>query len=376
MTAGRTDSLPGHVRLFLAGDVMTGRGIDQVLPHPGDPRLHEYFVKRATDYVHLTEQMNGRIPAPVGFPYIWGDALAELERWAPDLRIVNLETAITTAKRPAPKGIHYKMNPANAAVLTAAGLDCCTLANNHVMDWQRQGLLETLKTLHDAGIKWSGAGRNLAEAAAPAILPVPEGRVLVFACGTPESGVSAETAASETRPGIHFLENPNARTAETIAWQVSTLRQPGDVVVMSLHWGDNWGHDIPEAHVAFAHALIDAGGADLVFGHSSHHPRAMEVYKEKLILYGCGDFINDYEGITGHETYRSDLVLMYLPRLRLEDGTLEGLRLVPFRIRKFRLHRASQDDTEWICGVLNRVGKRFGSHLKLEPDNTLTLTRG
>ena len=95
----------------------------------------------------------------------------------------------------------------------------------------------------------------------------------MFAFGTPESGVSADSAATETRPGIHFLDNPGPQAAEAIAAQVLNIRRPGDVVVMSLHWGDNWGHDIPDAHIAFAHALIDADGADLVFGHHGIYER-------------------------------------------------------------------------------------------------------
>ncbi|HWE18139.1 MAG TPA: CapA family protein, partial [Hyphomicrobiaceae bacterium] len=128
------------ISLFLAGDVMTGRGIDQVLPHPGDPRLYESYVKSAYDYVELAEAANGPIMRPLAFGDIWGDALAELERRRPDARIVNLETAVTRRTEPEPKGINYKMNPANVGAITAAGIDCCVLANNHVLDWGLAGL--------------------------------------------------------------------------------------------------------------------------------------------------------------------------------------------------------------------------------------------
>src|SRR4030065_1052838 len=120
--------------LFLCGDVMTGRGIDQVLPHPGDPALHEGYATSALDYVALAERANGPISRPVEFAYIWGDALAEWARIAPDLRIVNLETAVTTRDAwQRGKGIHYRMHPANTPCLTAARIDCCGLANNHVL---------------------------------------------------------------------------------------------------------------------------------------------------------------------------------------------------------------------------------------------------
>src|SRR5437016_13351682 len=83
--------------IFLCGDVMTGRGIDQILPHPGNPVLYESYIRDARDYVQLAEETNGPIPQPVNFEYIWGDALAELDRARTDVRIINLETSITTS---------------------------------------------------------------------------------------------------------------------------------------------------------------------------------------------------------------------------------------------------------------------------------------
>ena len=132
------------MRLFLCGDVMLGRGIDQVLPRPCDPAIHESYVHSALDYVRLAEEANGAIPRPVVPSYIWGAALDELNRTQPDARIINLETAITRSEDFAPKGINYRISPENADCLTAAAIDCCVLANNHVLDWGRMGLLDTL----------------------------------------------------------------------------------------------------------------------------------------------------------------------------------------------------------------------------------------
>lgn len=142
-----------RVLLMLAGDVMTGRGIDQILAHPGPPGLLESHVGDAREYVRLAEAVNGPVPAPVAPSYIWGDALAEMERAAPDLRIVNLETAVSADGEAWPaKGVHYRMNPANVDCLQAAHLDCCVLANNHVLDWGRSGLEDTLRSLRGAGL--------------------------------------------------------------------------------------------------------------------------------------------------------------------------------------------------------------------------------
>jgi poly-gamma-glutamate synthesis protein (capsule biosynthesis protein) len=365
----------GTVTLFVAGDVMTGRGIDQALPHPGDPRLYEPFVQSALDYLDMAERANGPIPRPLPFDYVWGDALAELDRIRPHARIVNLETAITVAARPAPKEVDYRMNPANVPVLTAARLDCCTLANNHVLDWGPEGLRETLETLAAAGIKTAGAGRDLAEASAPAVLPAGGSRILVFAFGSPTSGVPRGWAAGPNVPGVNFLPDRSEDAARAAGRQIRAAKQPGDIAVVSLHFGPNWGYEIPEEQSVFARTLIEEG-ADAVVGHSSHHFKAIEVYRNKLILYGCGDLLNDYEGIGGYEDFRDDLPLMYFPSIRATDGTLAGLAIAPLKIRNFRLNRAAPGDVAWIADTLNREGKQFGTSVAATPDGTLTLAWG
>src|SRR5674476_203865 len=158
----RSTQPPAHrtMRLFLCGDVMLGRGIDQVLPRPCDPAIHESYVHSALDYVRLAEEANGAIPRPVAPSYIWGAALDELNRSQPDARSINVETAITRSNDFAPKGINYRISSENADCLTAA-IDCCVLANNHVLDWGRAVLLDTLTTLGRLQIKTAGAGRNL-----------------------------------------------------------------------------------------------------------------------------------------------------------------------------------------------------------------------
>jgi poly-gamma-glutamate synthesis protein (capsule biosynthesis protein) len=364
------------ISLFLAGDVMTGRGIDQVLPHPGDPRLYESYVKSAYDYVKLAEGANGPIARPLAFGDIWGDALAELERRRPDARIVNLETAVTQSMEPEPKGINYKMNPANVGAITEAGIHCCVLANNHVLDWGPAGLIETLTTLEQAGVRCAGAGRDRTSAAAPAVVRVAgEARLLVYALASHTSGVPAAWAATAHQPGVNLLPSLSEACAQVIAEGVHAAKRPGDIVVLSIHWGANWGYEIADEQVAFAHRLIESGAADVIHGHSSHHVKGMEVYRQKLILYGCGDFIDDYEGISGYEGFRDDLVLMYFPMVRCADGTLAGLDMVPLQIRNMRLHRASPYDATWLADTLNRERHRFGTRIRFGPDHVLKLVR-
>jgi poly-gamma-glutamate synthesis protein (capsule biosynthesis protein) len=386
--AGRQQSTPMKTRtaeqnnttqtvtLFLCGDVMTGRGIDQVLPYPGSPEIFESYLQDARDYVDLAEKTNGPITRPVPFDYIWGDALTEFERVSPDLRIINLETSITTSNRYwRGKGINYRMHPRNVTCLSSAGIDVCALANNHVLDWGYQGLTETLTTLQQANIKTAGAGQDQQEAEAPAVCRLPgKGRVILFSYATRTSGVPYNWYAADSKAGINLLANLSATTVHQIAQQVKAIKQDNDIVIASIHWGSNWGYTIPAEHRYFARGLIDEAGIDIIHGHSSHHPQGIEIYRNKPVIYGCGDFINDYEGIRGHEEYRGDLSLMYFVTLNALSGELMQLELVPTQIRNFRVNYAAQADARWLTAMLNREGGQLGgTRFKLDTDRRIQL---
>jgi poly-gamma-glutamate synthesis protein (capsule biosynthesis protein) len=378
--ASGSQPVKSTVTLFLCGDVMLGRGIDQILEHPSDPVLHEPAIDSALGYVRLAERVSGELPRKVAPSYVWGDALGELEARHPDARIINLETSVTTSSEPWPKGINYRMHPRNVGAITAARVDICSLANNHVLDWEEAGLIETLATLSRAHVATAGAGSTLSAARAPAIkhLTPSEGakerRVLVFAAATDDSGVPGSWAATAEAPGVHRLRDLSNETALDVARDVRHYARSGDIVVFSVHWGGNWGYGVSADKREFAHRLIDEAGVHIIHGHSSHHVRPVEVHNGGLILYGCGDFINDYEGIGGHEEYRDDLGLMYFPTLDAESGRLLELVLVPTRIWRFRVNRASGDDRAWMLETLRRESGRYGCGVE-ERAGELVLTR-
>ena len=362
------------VTVFLCGDVMTGRGVDQILPHPGDPELRESYVRDATGYVALAEAASGPIPRPVSPAWPWGDALAVLGDLAPDVRLINLETSVTRSGEFAPgKQVHYRMNPANIGCLTVARPDVCALANNHVLDFGRGGLAETLDTLAGAGLAAAGAGRDpVAARRAVAAGAAPGGRVSVVSCGTGSSGIPPGWAAGPSRAGVDLLPSLSRPAADQIADRAQADGDAAGLTVVSLHWGSNWGYEVGRDQVAFAHRLID-GGIGLVHGHSSHHPRPIEVYRGRLILYGCGDFIDDYEGIAGHREYRDDLRLMYFATLRRPTGELAELRMVPMQARKMRLSHAAGPDRRWLAATLDRISRPFGAAVEPTPDGLLAL---
>ena len=357
------------IRLFMVGDVMLARGVDMIQEHSCDPKLYEGNGLSAHDYVRLAVMKNGRIPekSERGCDYVWGDAIQILDEKKPDLRIINLETSITTSDHPWPmKGIHYKMHPKNVDVIQAAKVDCCVLSNNHTADWGFKGLRETLSTLKDANMAYAGAGRNINEAQAPAIFELPgKGHVLVFGVGHVSSGVPDKWKAGREQEGLCMLDiqSPH-KAAMELKEMVTRHRAPGDVVVLSVHWGGNWGYDIEDYHQKFAHAAIKEAEIDLIHGHSSHHTKGLEVYKGKLIIYGCGDFLNDYEGITGYERYRGDLALMYFADVEKDTGKLAGLTMVTTETKHLKVNRAKERDIEWMASTMSRECKKLGCNVQ------------
>jgi poly-gamma-glutamate synthesis protein (capsule biosynthesis protein) len=261
------------------------------------------------------------------------------------------------------------------SAFTHTDVSCAVLANNHVLDWAEEGLLETLENLERASIVTAGAGRDIRDAAAPAVLDLRgNGRIIVVAFGFADSGIPTHWAAGSKRPGVNLLPDFSNKTVSAVAAIVGQCKRPGDVVVASVHWGGNWGYEVSADHRRFARLLVDRAGVDLVHGHSSHHPRPLEVYEDRLILYGCGDFLNDYEGIRLYERYRGDLVLMYFPKIDPSTGKLLELEITPLRIRRFRLERSPPEDLEWLHETLNREYQRFGSRVSRTDDGRLVLS--
>jgi poly-gamma-glutamate capsule biosynthesis protein CapA/YwtB (metallophosphatase superfamily) len=352
--------------IFLTGDVMTGRAIDQLLPHAGDPTLRESVVSDARTYISLAEQASGRIPAPIDFAWPWGEALEIVEEFAPDVRLLNLETSITARGEFARgKVVHYRMHPDNIGCLTAIRPDVCALANNHILDFGYQGLTDTLRTLADAGIHSAGAHLDAKSAESPAVV----GRVVIASCGMSSSGIPPGWAATGRRPGVAYVPDMTDRSADRVADRVTALKGPDDIAVVSMHWGSNWGYAVDSAQIRFAHRLIDAG-VDLVHGHSSHHPRPIEMYRGKLIMYGCGDTIDDYEGISTYESFRHELRLLHFASID-RSGTV--LRMVPMRMRRMRLERAPARDAAWLHRSLADMSRIFGTCVETTADGVLTV---
>jgi poly-gamma-glutamate synthesis protein (capsule biosynthesis protein) len=195
----------------------------------------------------------------------------------------------------------------------------------------------------------------------------------VFACACPSSGVPAEWAATDALPGVNLLPDLSEESFRRVAGNVARFAEPGDAVVVSVHWGPNWGYRVRAERRRFAARLAEEAGVHVVHGHSSHHPLGIEVHAGRPLLYGAGDLLNDYEGIGGFEEFRSDLVLAYFLDLAPGDHALRSLEMVPFRLRRFRLNRASEAEVAWLRGRMDRECRAFGHRVNVTRDGTLVL---
>ncbi|MDX1459579.1 MAG: CapA family protein [Xanthomonadales bacterium] len=360
---------PAPLRLFVAGDLMLGRGVDQVLAKPSDPRLYNHETGSALEYVKLAEAANGPIPRPVDYDYIWGDALEVLEAMSPAVRLANLETTITTSDNYwRTKTIQFRMHPENVACLQAAGFDCLSLANNHALDWGYEGMRETREVLSQAGIAHSGTGDDVYKASDPAIIPLGDDRRLLFyACCTKDAGLRRFQGATTEKGGVHVLHLNSPRYLPD---RIRREKREGDFVVVSIHWGSNFGSAVPQPQRSAARILIDAG-ADLIHGHSSHHVKSIEVYRDRPIFYGCGDLMNDYEGLRRRRRYPTDLGLMYFPEFDPQTGALLNLEMQPMRIRRFRLQHASADEANQLLDLLR--ARAHGTRAELQDSGRIAL---
>ena len=264
------------------------------------------------------------------------------------------------------------MHPDNIDSITAARIDVCVLANNHVLDWSYEGLDQTLTTVADAGMATAGAGADHDSAWTPAIIgAAPHARVLTLGVGTTSSGIPSAWAAGRESPGVAMVEIGSLADIEKIGESLEQWKSEADITVVSIHWGPNWGYDIPSGYREFARHLIDEAGVDIVHGHSSHHPIGIEVHNGRPILYGCGDLINDYEGIGGHEEYRSEIRVLYV--LDFDADGLSELELVPMRAHRFSLVPATDEETQWLANTLTAESRDLGTRVVADADGRLLL---
>ena len=322
------------MQIALTGDVMLGRLVDQ------------YVIRNQS----------------IGPDKIWSDVLPLMLK--ADRRLINLECVISERGREwqsDSKAFHFRAHPRAIDFLRVAKIDCVTLANNHVLDYGTDALIECLALLDRAGIKRTGAGVSLAEAIAPAILDLPQGRIGVISLTDNEP----EWEAGEMKPGTHYIaydakglvEPYRSRLAQVLKQTCSQV----DLVMVSAHVGPNWGSPSVEMR-ALAYQIIDLG-ADLYWGHSNHTPQGIELYKGKAILYSTGDFIDDY-AVDSIE--RNDLSFLFI--LELERGRIARIVLHPVRIEDLYVRLAKDQELTFLQRTMQAKCAAFGSRILFHDD--------
>ena len=316
------------MNILFAGDVMLGRLVNQKL------KLR-----------------------PPEFP--WGGALPVFKE--ADCRIINLECVISDKGRPwsaTPKVFHFRSDLKNIEALKVAGIDAVSTANNHSLDYEYDALFEMLAALERAGIRHAGAGRNLEEAREPAVLEI-KGKKAAFIAFTDNEPA---WAAKEHKPGVHFVPvdagDPRAKRLFDI---VAAAEKASDMVIVSAHWGPNWGREPVPGHVPFAHRLIDCG-AQIVFGHSCHVFQGVEFYGGGVIIYSAGDFIDDY---AVDEVEKNDESFLFIASA---NGRVRSLALCPTVIEGFHADMAPFSRAGLIVAKMRSLSAGFGTRSEWDAD--------
>src|SRR5215207_8195413 len=327
------------ITLALTGDVMLGRGVAEA----------------------LDDHMRPEEP--------WGDVMPLLD--AADLRIINLECAITDNEQPwtrTPKVFHFRAKPTAIEILRTARIDACSLANNHTMDFEEVGLLDTLEHLDAAGIRHAGAGRDLEEAAWPVILDAPNEEKVALLASTDNE---PPFAAGVDRPGTNFLPTSlDPEVLNRVEAAIAGAREAGaDTVLFSDHWGPNMMERPRGLFRRFAHAVVDRG-ADVYYGHSAHVFQGVEVYRGKPILYDTGDFIDDY---AVDERLRNDRSFVF--RVSVGGGAFRRLELIPVVLSFARTELAAGEEREEILARMQRLSAEMGTRF-LRREGVLVRERG
>jgi poly-gamma-glutamate capsule biosynthesis protein CapA/YwtB (metallophosphatase superfamily) len=363
----------------MLGDVMLGRLIDAaVLPHPvdeeweGDRSMTDLGQRYRGKY--LTQQ---DLSEEKYYNRLWGDTTELLTKSA--CNMINLECCVTTWDKKFPKTFNYRTNPANIGALTYVPIHFACLANNHVLDYQTPGMMDTLKTLNSTDIKFAGAGKDLKEASKAAVVELPsvDHRMNVISFADHGSNIIREGkdvwAATDTRPGIWYvdIEKLNSNDRKDIAHTVreSAAKAGSTLNVVSAHVGPNWSWTVRPAIRSLAKTLMQEGGVSIFHGHSSHHIQGVEFIDGKPVIYGAGPFLDDY---AVDADYRNDLGFIYQYELPPVSATTQCSPIVwahPIRIKEFRVSRikeADDPDFKWLASTMTKLCRNLGSNAEAE----------
>ncbi|OGP22435.1 MAG: capsular biosynthesis protein [Deltaproteobacteria bacterium GWA2_55_10] len=287
--------------------------------------------------------------------YPWGNTLSKFK--GADARIANLECVISDKGRPwsaTPKVFHFRSDSKNIECLKIAGINAVSIANNHSLDYEYDALFEMIEILERAGIARAGAGRNLDEASSPAYFEAAGKRCAMLAFTDNEPLWEAK----KDRPGVYYVPvDVDDPRAQGLFDRVELARKETGFVIVSAHWGPNWGYTPAASHIPFGRRLIESG-ADMVFGHSCHVFQGIEFYRGGAVIYGAGDFIDDY---AIDEEERNDESFIFIAEI---EKKVRSMRLVPTVIESLSARMAEYPRAELIAAKMKNLCSEFGSMAK------------
>lgn len=301
-------------------------------------------------------------------PYPWGDVLPLFQE--ADARICNLECVLSDDGNPwnrTPKVFHFRSDAKNIAVLKAAAINAVSVANNHALDFEEIAMDDMLNGLVEHGIHYAGAGKNLEEAAEPAVFRGGDMKIgfIAFTDNEPE------WEATSARPGVFYVPcRLHDYRAQYLFDRVRETKKKVDYLIVSAHWGPNWGYRPVPENKKFGHALVDHG-ADIIFGHSCHLFQGIEFYREKPILYSTGNFIDDY---AVDDIERNDESFIFT--VEIKDYRVSRLVLHPTVIKNFQARKAGGLQAQEIAFKMRDLCAELKTEAKWnESEKRLIITR-
>lgn len=299
--------------------------------NPQDPNVTLMFGGDVTLSDHFEDVIGTNYSLPFAQLQEYRDA---------DVAMVNLENPLTrsTLRRP-DKQFNFKADPEAVKVLTEGGIDIVNLANNHTMDFEEPGLVETIETLDKAGIHSVGAGRNITEARRPDILEV-KGQRIAYLGYYDADFHAAEEGVAGTNP----------RYDERVAADIKAIRDQVDWIVVNYHWGAELAEYPGDWQIDLARFTIDQG-ADLVVGHHPHVLQGAEIYKGRPIVYSLGNFIFGGNSRTDYDT----AVL----KVGLNGNRQMKVEFLPVEVKQYQARVASGKSGEEILRRVERLSQIF-----------------
>lgn len=316
---------PDNLVIGFMGDVMIGRGVNAIL-------------------------------ATRGYSYVWGDTLNLLR--STDLNIANLETTLTNSEHEVPKVFNFKASRDRIKCLTDANIHVVNLANNHILDFAEEGLKETLETLDSAQIHYTGAGMNFDSASSAVIVNRKNISLAILGCTDNEPGWKATAA----KTGVNYVDVSNKKDREKILQYVEQLQKQNDFVIVSIHWGPNLKEFPGKQFIGFAHEMIDHG-ASVIHGHSAHNFQGIELYKQKLIFYDTGDFVDDYIVLADVKNDHSFFFMVEFSKHEIVKA-----KLVPVLIANYQVNLAPDENKNWSIKRIRQLSVKFGTSITDQGD--------